>query len=335
MLRGPFLGGGQPHAPVQRAAITLERLPLLGVVGELPLHAQSLTILLDPAPHGRPRGDERLVGQVDRAGLAFLLVAAQGQQALAGQVHEGLVEQLRILGRGPQRRHRLLAACVVPTLAQLHLTQEDAPGDQPLGGRERCQRGVGPGRERNSQAAAPVHAEHVVGGAGEQPVPALLPQQHHGLLDQRQGAGLVRGVGEQPLDQAWFQLDPDVERRLLDGPPQRRAPQRRDLDPFDRVHRPQLAGHELRIEVRPHRGDDGASVDLVQGEQRRQEARPVGRGRLREDLLQLVHHEQEPLGGVLSLEQLGDRPLQVCSGREGGGFLVPVARARKRVGQGP
>ena len=66
-------------------------------------------------------------------------------------------------------------------------------------------------------------------------------------------------VGDQPLDQALFEVDARRLGRLDDRLPQRLAPQCSDLDDLALVDRPERAVHEVAVEVGPHRQNHRAA----------------------------------------------------------------------------
>ena len=66
---------------------------------------------------------------VDRRRVAFIATTAR-QQAIGGQVFEGLFELAVCVIRCAQRGDRLLTARVRAALAELNQAQEDAPADE-------------------------------------------------------------------------------------------------------------------------------------------------------------------------------------------------------------
>ena len=131
-----------------------------------------------------------------------------------------------IVGLGAEVVHAELAAGVGPALAELDQAEEDPPGHPLLVGGRSARVASAFVAIATARPLRPSRPRVVVRGAGQQPARHRAPEQHQGLLEHRQRAGLVGRVGEQPLDQPLFEVDAHRFGRLDDRLPQRFTTQR-------------------------------------------------------------------------------------------------------------
>jgi hypothetical protein len=124
---------------------------------------------------------------------------------------------------------------------------------------------------------------------------SLLPEQHHGFLHEREYAGLVGGVGQEPLEQPGLEMHAHPGSRLLDGTLERGAAQWGNLGALAR-QRPEVGRHEVRVEVGSHGQHEHTGLVLRERPDRRQKTSARVRRRLGEDLLELINHQQDPSG---------------------------------------
>jgi hypothetical protein len=121
----------------------------------------------------------------------------------------------------------LLTPGVGTALSELYQAQQGPPSDSLLVRRQRGQCRVGASRYRDLQSRALADGHVPVRAAGhdhrfvgpEREVASLqpFPQQHQGLLDQRQRTRFADGIAHQALHQGTLHVDPDPLGRLDDG----------------------------------------------------------------------------------------------------------------------
>ena len=181
---------------------------------------------------------------------------------------------------------------------------------------------------------------------GQPPPFAPLPQLHQGELEQRQGPRLARDVPEQHLDQPRLELVAGQQGGPLDGAAEFILGHRTDQELVVRHRRGQRGVRSaLAVEIGPHRqqddrlpAGDGGGIKQV-GEQGLAGLLVLAE---REDLLELVHQQDQPARrrGVAEREA-GGQVQRVLGGlqsahqslhRDGGGPGGAV-EARQRDGQ--
>ena len=102
-----------------------------------------------------------------RLPLAAVFLTAQRQQAMVGEMAQGLLKKIGIIRRCAQNAYRLLAARVGASFAELNEPQKDAARHRLLSRVQFCQRGVGAARHRHLQTGARRFAYLVVRAARE------------------------------------------------------------------------------------------------------------------------------------------------------------------------
>ena len=302
----PALRLQQLHLVEQPAGAAAEPDPL-GRLGLQP--APGLlggTPFADPGLEVGPAGDEGLVGEVDH-GRPVPLLAGRGQQPALGEVVERPLEVAGLVGAAAERGDRLLAADVVPALAELHQPEQDAPCGGLLGRRQLGHGGVGTPGQGDLEAAAARRAavgtaghrhQALVGGERQQPPLQPLPQQHQGLLDEREHTRLAGGVRDQPLHERCLHEHVEVLGGSHDRLAERVAVERQHLHPVCLDEGPERRRHQLRVEVGSSGHHHPAAWQL--GEAEEQLLEPL-RARLgdREQLLELIDDQQQL--GVLAV----------------------------------
>ena len=144
---------------------------------------------------------------------------------------------------------------------------------------------VGVARHRHIEGRAPVvlacdlARDLPVGVEGETAAVEMVPEQAQGLLEEGQHAGLAGGVGDELLHEGLVHRHAGVFGGLLDGGAQRLAAQRHDLEPAAFDLGPQVAGHQLGVEVGAYGQDHPQPRDVVELAQhlpQRRAVRPPG-----------------------------------------------------------
>ena len=159
------------------------------------------------------------MGEVYPALLAAL-VAADREQTVVGEVVQDMIE-----GARPSRPRRTLTGSWRRVSSRPSPSWTSRRKIRAIA----CSTGVSVLKvasafvARNGQPALAVGAERVVGTLGEQAALSLLPEQHHGFLHEREYAGLVGGIGQEPLEQPGLECTPTLGGRLLDGTLERGA----------------------------------------------------------------------------------------------------------------
>ena len=114
----PVARGLKARTAIELAGITAERIPVFGSVREVPVRAQTFTIVVEPPPQPRPFADQCFVGDLDG-------VIVDGDQTPVSKVAQHLVD-----GVGIGARHELGAGHAPPgvlrAFPQLGEPQEDA-----------------------------------------------------------------------------------------------------------------------------------------------------------------------------------------------------------------
>ena len=186
--------------------------------------------------------------------------------------------------------------------------------------------------------------QHVAGAVREQ-----LGQR---VLQERQGAGLVADVGDDLGDEPRLEADADASRRPLDCLGKLVLRRRRNRDHPGPQKFPELRVAEGVVEEVGAQRDENArrrvGVAGERGEAREETTARLLVGRLREQLLELVDHEEQLAAGredplhdaadpeLVPRELLDEvvRPLN-CDPEERGGQLLVGIRAREHVGDEP
>jgi hypothetical protein len=195
--------------------------------------------------------------------------------------------------------------------------------------REAVDQRVGVLLERADQAA-----EVLVHLGREGAAAASLPQAAEGVLQERQGAGLVADVGEDPVEQTWREGQADERGRGLDRAAHLLAGHASDEDPVflvvgDAVEAEAGVVDEdlaaVAEEVDAEGEDDvHAGVGAREGPQLLHEGLAGLRvGDVREELLELVDDEQQR-----TVRATGEELLQHGDRRRPGGHLQDLPRAR-------
>ena len=151
------------------------------------MHAESVTIVVDPRPEAWPRFDERLVGHLDA-------LCASSQQPRFNE-H---VDDIAIDRRAFELGIRHLSPRVFGVVTGLDETQEQPLGLESLRWLETVVDpfgGSGDGRGDRSGLAVRVEGQLVVGPA--------MPRLHQRMRDQRERPGVIVGLGDDGVDQFW------------------------------------------------------------------------------------------------------------------------------------
>ena len=160
------------------------------------------------------------------------------------------------------------------------------------------------------------------------------PQAHERLLQQRQRTRLVAGVGKQPLDQVRLEHDVAAPCRLRDRLGERVAGEGRHVDLASLDERPQRALHQLAVEVGADRQHDRDVVEPVERGKRGDEPRLLVGVGLREELLELVDHEQQPAGSRPEVIAWRAAP-RTASGEVASARSAPSASPSADIGDPP
>ncbi len=215
-------------APEQEAGVAIGTAPLPGRANQAPVLTQVLARIVDPRAEPCPRGEQGLVGDLDRR-LPGRRLPIERQQPVASV---GVQRRLDELGFDVERIElapRDATPRVLPSFADRDEPQEhlsDRPLPVRLGGREDA---IGPRRQGSRHAADLLECRE-----GEPVAVPSLEQLRERVLEQRKRAGLVGDVGD----------DLGLEAGL-DG----------DADPFDRPSDRllDLVGRERRHRLGPCR----------------------------------------------------------------------------------
>jgi hypothetical protein len=249
-------------------------------------------------PQQRPRGQQHLVAELDGA-------SGEGEQPFGG---EGLQHLLHVLGLSRafalgQVRPGRPAGGVDAVGAGGGQPQEHLPGRGLLGRGEMVVGALGAGGDRAVDAAGPVIVGQGEGVPGPGP-PGLV----QGVRQQRQGAGAEGAglagahLGQQQVGQVVLDLRAGFLGRLGDRHPQLPLGHRRHQVPvLDRVSQLRVVrAPGLKIGAHPQhdqrrRGLVWAVAGCSGRVQRGDERPPLPLlGALGEQLLELVHHQQQP-----------------------------------------
>ena len=280
------------------------------------------------------------MGDIGPAAACFQ-VTGQRDQAVLGQRCQRRFERGRIVA-GTKLGDGLLTTGVGPALAELDHPDEDAPCDLDLPGildLEPVQDAVGMAGYGHFQTVEmvsldcpvvclPRQDQRLVGVQRQDPPFELFPELDQGFLDQGQDpqrVGLDR-IGGQPLDEVRLDVYADRVGRAVDHLAQPGLVERPDVQAIRLDPLPEGRAHQLGVEIGPDRQDHVQRVDLEKPLEFLEE-RSDALLRGCEDLLELVHDQEQPLRlrvdfqrvghgggwigwvGAEDLGQLGQRPL--------------------------
>ena len=183
-------------------------------------------------------------------------------------------------------------------------------------------------------------ADRVVGGGGEAPLAALLPQQLERVLQHGQGARLAGDVGDDALDEAGVEVDADGARGLGGGGAQLRGAELGDEDAVPGVVgdlvEAQVAGEvedDLAavadaVDAQGDDDDDGERGVAGEGPQQAHEGEARGGVAVGEQRLERVDDDEQGAGGV------GAVPVgEGAAGPVGVGGRVDLGEAGERGGE--
>jgi hypothetical protein len=118
-----------------------------------------------PLSRGGPANDQHLMGHVDPPSAARFL--GRYEKTILDESRQHLLEPGGIIGLGLQAFDIALPARIGQSLAELNETQENAPRDPLLLGRQLCQVRIGLGRDGNGQTTPAIAADCLVRGPGQ------------------------------------------------------------------------------------------------------------------------------------------------------------------------
>jgi hypothetical protein len=284
------------------------------------VNPQALPVLGEPVTQSGPAPDQRFVGNLHA-------VPVEGQQAVLGQAVQHLPD-VRV--RAGEFRVRDASLGVLGALAERGQTQEEQPGQALL---RRSQGGIGglggPG-ERVVDATGRLET-----GEREHGPAAPSPSLQQRVRQQREYAHPVVRAGHELGEQGALDRVSGPHGRFGDGPAQFVQGHRpdHDLGVVERRHQLRVTG-TVGVEVGPHAQHHPAPAALLTcgGEQGVDEPGAfVGLSAEREDLLELVHHQQQFGSAGLRSERLPDDAVQPAGV---GGQLGPDRRGRPSGGGG-
>ncbi len=281
-----FLGGGEPASPAQSALLAPQFLPGVGRLGQVPVHTHSFAVVLDPAAQPGPGRDQGFVGHLDH-------VAVQGEQPGTGQCfhHLGGVAPA---GAGQFCALDGTAGVGSAVTGDDHAQQHPAGGSRLVLGEPAVDLLGGPG-DRAVQASRCLVPRH-----GQCLAAAAAPGLQQRVGQQRQSAGFVGDLLDQPGGQSAFHGQPGGRGRLYDGVAQFRRAHRcgQEVGVAQRVGQVTVFG-TAAVEVAAHRQQHAqAALGLPGCQQQIDEVSALGRVVAEgEDLLELVDdHEGVRLG---------------------------------------
>ncbi len=290
-------------APAQQAGRLLARRFPFGDIGaQLLPPQQELLVLGEPGAQPRPVADQPLVRDFNGV-LSRRRVPAGHHQARVGErLDDDPVALAELVDR------RTLADILRAAGSAGHpQAREHAAREQLLVRAEAGEELFG------ALVDGAVHAaDRVVGGVGQQPVLPPRPELGQRELEQRKAPRLAAHVVEDALDEALLELDRDAARGLHDRALQLVALHGPEIDDAALEVLAQLPaeGDGRRVERRAQGDEDRDRRALDGAEQPADERSPLGLGRLVEDLLELVHDEQQPVGAARLLDHPRDHAVE-------------------------
>ena len=189
----PLERGRQPPTAVELARVAAAGVPVARRLGELPLQAPALGVLLEPAAQTRPLAQQRFVGDLDRSG-------AHRQQPALGEDVEDPRDALAALRLELVQRDA--AADDRSVLTLVGEAEQERARDLPLRRLEAAEGVLGQPRDRALDAA-----RAAVGGELQLAAAALPPQLEQRRRQERERTGLARDV----LDERVLELGLDAQ----------------------------------------------------------------------------------------------------------------------------
>jgi hypothetical protein len=333
------------QAPLARQVLWIPAgvVPLRDCVDEAPVEEQGVATLSDPVPKPLPLGQDRLVGDLDGRRPCQRL-AVEGKQAMLAVACEHLVERIGLELELAELAATNPAPRVVRGGVGAHEAEEDLAAGCPRRRTEMRVKTLGTPAERADDPArrdVALERQHVGGAVREQLGERVLQERH--------GTRLVAHVGDDLGNEPWLEANADTSRRPLDRLGKLFLRRRRNRDHPGPQQLPELRVAKGVIEeVGAQRHENTRGRVGVVGQRSETCEEPAACllvGREREQLLELVDHEQQlapgredPLHDATDPElvprELLDEIVRSldCDPEERGGELLVRIRAGEHVG---
>ena len=292
---GPGLELRQPALARQVLGIAPCFLPLRDGLDESPVEEEVLAPLLDPPPESIPLRQDRLVGDLDGRRPRQRL-AVEGEQTVLAVTRKHLVERVGLELELSELAATRSAPRVVGSGVGAHETKEDLAACSPRRRTEMCIETLGSAAQRADDPTGrevALERQHVAGSVRE--------QLRERVLQQRQGARLVADVGDDLGDEPRLEANADASRRTLDRLGKLVLRRRRYRDHPGPQKLPELRVAQGVVEEVGSQRDENARWRVGIARERSEAGEePTSRllvCRLREQLLELVDHEQQLAAG--------------------------------------